>query len=71
MKKIKIEINPTEFPDTIRHLIRGATVYDSSCSAKASVYYLDTGYYIKAAPLNSLTQEANLTRLFSAMGPRR
>lgn len=68
MKKIKIEINPTEFPDAIRHLIRGATVYDSSCSAKASVYYLDTGYYIKAAPLNSLTQEANLTRLFSAMG---
>ena len=68
MKKTTIDISPTEFPEAIRHLFKGATVYDSSCSSDASVYYLDTGYYIKAAPLNSLSREANLTSLFATMG---
>lgn len=68
MKKVKIETDPGSFPHGIRHLFQGATVYDSSCSPLASVYYLDTGYYIKVAPSNSLSKEANLANRFAAMG---
>ena len=68
MKRTKIDIDPTAFPEEIRHLFQGARVYDSSCSPLASVYYLDSGYYIKAAPLGSLRTEADRTRLFFARG---
>ena len=63
-----IDISPVEFPEAIRYLFKDATVYDSSCSPDASVYYLDNGYYIKTAPLNSLFGEAKLASLFAAKG---
>ena len=68
MKRTEIKIDPTAFPEGIRHLFQGATVYDSSCSPLASVYYLDTGYYIKTAPLTVLSREASLACRFTAMG---
>lgn len=68
MKKTKIEININNFPSQIHYLFNNATVYDSSCSSEAAVYYLDTGYYIKTAARHTLAREAKLSRLFYERG---
>lgn len=68
MKKIKTEISIESFPNEIRHLFENATVYDSSCSSDATVYYIDTGYYVKIDALHSLADEAALNKLFYARG---
>lgn len=68
MKKTKIDIDIEKIPNEIRHLFKNATVYDSSCHSNALVYYLDTGYYIKTDTLHELEKEANLNRLFDALG---
>ena len=66
MKKIKTEVNIKSFPNEIRHLFENATVYDSSCSSEATVYYIDSGYYVKIDELHSLADEAALNKLFHA-----
>ncbi len=68
MKKTKIEINREEFPNELRQLLENATVYDSSCSSDAKVYYLDTGYYIKTDVAHALAKEAEMTSLFHSIG---
>lgn len=47
-------------------LLKDAAVYDSSCSNRARVYFIDKdgGYYLKTAPKDSLRKEASLTRFF-------
>ncbi|MBR5520657.1 MAG: phosphotransferase [Oscillospiraceae bacterium] len=68
MEKIKMETDISVFPDEIKHLFENTTVYDSSCSEEARVYYLDTGYYVKTAPLHSLASEATAGKLFYEKG---
>lgn len=68
MKKTKINISAESFPKEIRNLFEGVTVYDSSCSSDAAVYYLDNGYYIKTDEVGCLRQEANMTKLFYSIG---
>jgi len=68
MKKTKIEINPYDFPPQIKDLLKNASVYDSSCSADATVYYVDSGYYIKTDDLTTLAEEAVMSRLFYDLG---
>lgn len=68
MKKIKVEVNVNDFPVEIQHLFLNSTIYDSSCSKDAVVYYIDTGYYVKIDKPNSLLQEANSNMLFYKMG---
>lgn len=68
MKKTKIDIKIDIFPDEIKTLFENTTVYDSSCSSDALVYYVDSGYYIKIDALHNLTKEAELNQLFYAMG---
>lgn len=68
MKKIEIKINIDSFPKEIRHLLEDATVYDSSCSSDAVVYYIDTGYYVKIDDAHSLADEVALSKLFYSMG---
>lgn len=68
MKKTKTQVNIDSFPKEIRHLFRDANVFDSSCSSDASVYYIDTGYYVKTGSLHSLADEAKLTNLFYERG---
>ena len=68
MKKTKTQVNIDSFPKEIRHLFRDANVFDSSCSSDASVYYIDTGYYVKTGSPHSLTDEAVLTNLFYERG---
>ena len=68
MQKIKTEVNIESFPNEIRHLFENATVYDSSCSSEATVYYIDSGYYVKIDELHSLADEAALNKLFYTRG---
>ena len=68
MKKTKIEIDINCFPLEIRCLCKDANIYNSSSSANAKVYYLDTGYYIKVAEVNSLNTEACMNRFFYKIG---
>lgn len=68
MKKVKIEININHFPSQMHYLFNDANAYDSSSSPDATVYYIDTGYYVKTAAVHTLANEARLTRLFYERG---
>lgn len=54
------------FPAAFHALLLNATMYDSSCSPEARVYFIDKdqGYYLKSAPKESLRKEAELTAYF-------
>lgn len=68
MQKRSIHISPETFPGALQYLFQGAKVYDSSCSSNATVYYADSGYFIKADAPGELKLEAELTRLFYPRG---
>lgn len=71
MNKTKIEIDSKDFPPEIRPYFEGATVYDSSCSDHAKVYYSDLGYFIKVEDKGKLKTEAKAVELFAqrSLGP--
>lgn len=64
MQKKRVQISPETFPGALRYLLDGAALYDSSCSSNASVYYADSGYYIKVDAPHELEREYTLCRLF-------
>lgn len=68
MKKTKIELDLETFPKRLWPFFQSAEVYDSSSDPSARVYYLDTGYYVKVAPSQYLAREAEMDRLFHAIG---
>lgn len=68
MQKRSIHISPETFPGALQYLFQDAKVYDSSCSSNATVYYADSGYFIKADTPGELKLEAELTRLFYPRG---
>lgn len=68
MKKQLISIDLGDFPKELHSYFEGATVYDSSCHSSATVYYLNTGYYLKIDEVNSLHEEVELNRLFNSKG---
>ena len=70
MKRTPITVERDQFPAAFFPLLTGGTVYNSSCSPEASVYFLDTdsGYYLKSAPKGTLETEAQLTRYFHSKG---
>lgn len=70
MKQTPIQIDPATIPDAFRPLLRGAQMYDSSCSADARVLFIerDGGYYLKSAPRGTLEQEARMTTYFHGKG---
>jgi kanamycin kinase len=55
-----IESYPVEF----HSLLRGAKLYDSSCSEGATVVFIDRdeGFFLKSAPKGLLEREAAMTR---------
>lgn len=57
-------------PSAFHPLLRGAAIYDSSCSAEARVLFIDRddGYFLKTAPAGSLKNEAEMTDYFHAKG---
>ena len=70
MKRTKIEKLPFEVPDELAKFVTGATVYDSSCSPEARVYFIDKdgGYYLKKGGHCSLETEAAMTDYFHKKG---
>lgn len=71
MKKTLIELNIKDFPQEIWPFLEGATVYDSSCSDHARVYYSDLGYYIKVEDKGKLDVEVKAVEMFAQrhLGP--
>ena len=69
MNRTPIQLHPEQLPEVFRHLLDGSSVFDSSCSPVASVYYIekDGGFYLKTAPKESLRREAEMTRFFHSI----
>ena len=70
MKLTEINVNSITLPSELYPLIKGAKIYDSSCSPEARVYFADRdgGYFIKRAPAGSLKKEADMTAFFHSKG---
>ena len=70
MQRNRIEADISSFPSAFEDFLKNATIYDSSCSPEARVYFIDRddGYYLKKAPKGSLGKEAELTRYFHQNG---
>jgi len=60
----------TAFPLAIREFISGAPLFDSSCSVRARVTFVDKdqGFFLKTAAKGSLHAEAEMTRYFHSKG---
>ena len=70
MKRIPITPDPSLFPEEYRSLLSGCSVYDSSCSKEARVYYIesDSGLFLKTAASGTLSTEARMNRYFHSKG---
>lgn len=70
MKRTRIDADADCFPEGIRPFLRGADVYDSSCSAEARVYYIDRdgGLFLKRYAAGKLKAEAVMTAYFHSLG---
>jgi kanamycin kinase len=70
MNRRLIELNTDAVPAQLRPFLDGATVYDSSCSKAARVYFLDKGegFYLKKAASGTLAKEAAMTGFFHNKG---
>ncbi|MGL5513204.1 MAG: aminoglycoside 3'-phosphotransferase [Sporomusa sp.] len=65
-----ITVDITAYPATLRPILSGAKLYDSSCSPAAKVIFVDkdSGYFLKSAPQGSLEREAIMTKYFHSKG---
>ena len=70
MIRTPIIVSLDEFPKEYHTLLKGAPVYDSSCSPAAKVYFIDRdgGYYLKRSAKDSLCTEAQLTKYYHQKG---
>ena len=70
MKRSLIDKSEISLPGVFDSLISGAEVYDSSCSAAATVLFIDkdSGYYLKSAEKGALANEALMTEYFHKKG---
>ena len=65
MKRTLLEGLPFIPPAELEGFLRGARIYDSSCSPEARVYFIDKdgGYYLKTAKKGTLEREVSVVRL--------
>lgn len=68
MEKRRLELNAEEFPCELQRFLQNTKVYDSSESSNATVYFCDSGYYIKIDARGELAREAELSRYFYENG---
>ena len=70
MTKTRLDALPSGCPPEIAELLGDAPVYDSSCSDRARVYFIDRdgGFFLKRAPLGDLREERTMTGLFGRLG---
>ena len=70
MERKPVTIDPEQFPASLRDLLAGANVYDSSCSPAAQVWFVDRdgGCYLKTAARGTLEKEAKMAAFFHQKG---
>ena len=70
MKKTEIVFEERRFPPRFAPFLKGAKLYDSSCSNEAQVWYIEKekGFYLKKASKGTLEEEAMLYRYFHKKG---
>lgn len=70
MKRTRIPSLPTDLPVALRERFVEASIYDSSCSPFARVYFIDAegGLYLKIAEGGALKSEAEMTAYFHTKG---
>lgn len=70
MKRTKIILDQSGFPNELKSIIENSDIYDSSCSRAAKVYFIDKdgGYYLKESAAKSLKREAEMTEYFGRIG---
>jgi kanamycin kinase len=68
MLKKQVILTKADIPAEFHHYLDGATVFDSSCSKRAQVWYLEKGpgFYLKKSPKGTLKKEAAMTRFFAS-----
>lgn len=69
MERTLLKPDSVIFPASFQELTH-YDIYDSSCSAQASVYFIDAegGLFLKRAPKGALAREAAMTRFFHEIG---
>lgn len=70
MKRTPVILKLEDFPSMFHALLEGADLFDSSCSPEARVWLIDKeeGFFLKAAPLGALEQEAAVTEFYHDKG---
>ncbi len=70
MKRTLTEGLPRGTPREILRLAEGASIFDSSCSQAARVWFIEreSGYYLKRAVRGTLATEAEMTAYFHKKG---
>lgn len=70
MKRPPTQPDFSAIPEIFHPLMQDCPVFDSSCSAAAKVYYLETegGLYLKTAAPGTLKQEADMDAYFCSLG---
>ena len=70
MKRTLILPDLNGFPARFHPLLKTASVYDSSCSPEARVWFLDKGggFFLKTAPRGTLEREAAMNRFYRGKG---
>lgn len=70
MKKTLLYQIPNDVPQEILCFLSGASIYDSSCSPEARVYFIDkgNGYYLKCSASGELEKEAEMAEYFYSKG---
>ncbi|MCL2285009.1 MAG: aminoglycoside 3'-phosphotransferase [Firmicutes bacterium] len=70
MTQTPITIDISRYPAEFHPFLSGAKLYDSSCSPRARVIFIDkdTGYFLKSAPKGTLERQAAMTRYFHGKG---
>ena len=73
MKRTQVEFQLADFPAQLHDLLRGACIFDSSCSPEARVWMIDRedGFFLKTAAAGTLQIEAAMTEFFyqKSLGP--
>ena len=70
MKRTPAQVNIYDYPEALREYLRGAAVFDSSCSKEAKVLYIDEdgGFFLKEAGAESLKTESLMTEYMHSLG---
>ena len=68
MQRNLVTLNEVDIPKEFHRYLNHATIFNSSCSQNATVWFLDNGlgYYLKKAPKGSLQREVTMTSYFSS-----